>query len=382
MDPIKILKRAWKILWSYKALWIFGIILALTTSGSNFRFSGNNASSGSDSSSSSSGGDVSPSQSFREGIQDMKEFWNEDLPELFTSQIPQDEVRTLVVFGIIFLVFVVLTGIVLTFARYIAETAVIRMVDEYEATGNKPGIRQGFRFGWSRTSWRMFLINLLVNLPIFLIVLLMLAVGVATFLLVTQDSPVLTITSVVGGIGFFFLSIFVLIILGVVIRLLVEFFWRACALEQVGVRESIRMGWNLVRKNLGSVALMWLVMFGVSLVWIIFVVIAFFILLPILALTIVAGAIVGGLPGLLFAGISSLFLSGYWPWIVGAVAGLPLFALVAFSPLIFLGGLERVFTSTVWTLVYRELKALPVLGLVAEPEPEIESLSSADNLTP
>ena len=64
MDPIKILKRAWKILWSYKALWIFGIILALTTSGSNFRFSGNNASSGSDSSSSSSGGDVSPSQSF------------------------------------------------------------------------------------------------------------------------------------------------------------------------------------------------------------------------------------------------------------------------------------------------------------------------------
>ena len=121
-----------------------------------------------------------PARAFSEGIQEMKDFWNEDLPELFTSQIPQDEVRTLVVFGIIFLVFVVLTGIVLTFARYIAETAVIRMVDEYEATGNKPGIRQGFRFGWSRTSWRMFLINLLVNLPIFLIVLLMLGVGVAT----------------------------------------------------------------------------------------------------------------------------------------------------------------------------------------------------------
>ena len=100
----------------------------------------------------------------------------------------------------------------------------------------------------------------------------------------------LTITSVVGGIGFFFLSIFVLIILGVVLRLLVEFFWRACAIEQVGVREAIRLGWNMVRKNLGSVALMWLVMFGVRLVWSIFVIVAFFILLPILALTIVAGA--------------------------------------------------------------------------------------------
>ena len=36
MDHMKVLKRAWQILWSYKALWIFGIILALTTSsGSN-----------------------------------------------------------------------------------------------------------------------------------------------------------------------------------------------------------------------------------------------------------------------------------------------------------------------------------------------------------
>jgi hypothetical protein len=372
MDPIKILKRAWKILWSYKALWVFGLILALTTSGSSLRFSGNHSSSsGGGSSSSSSGGDVSPSQSLSEGIQEMKDFWNKDLPEMFTSQIPQDEVRALVVFGIIFLVLVLLTAVVMTFARYIAETAVIRMVDEHEATGNKPGIRQGFRFGWSRTSWRMFLINLLVNLPIFLLVLLMLVVGVAMFLLITQNSPVLTITSVVIGIGFFFLSIFVLIILGVAVRLLVEFFWRACALEQVGVREAIRMGWNMVRKNLGSVALMWLVMFGVGLLWVIFMLIAFFILLPILALTIVAGVIVGALPGLLFAGISSLFLSGYLPWIVGALAGLPLFALVAFSPLLFLGGLERVFSSTVWTLVYRELKALPVIAPVVEPAAEI-----------
>jgi hypothetical protein len=81
--------------------------------------------------------------------------------------------------------------------------------------------------------------------------------------------------------------------------------------------------------------------------------------------------IVGSLPGLLFAGISSLFLSGYLPWIVGALAGLPLFALVAFSPLLFLGGLERVFSSTVWTLVYRELKALPVIAPVVEPAAEI-----------
>ena len=41
MDPVKILKRAWHILWSYRALWVFGLILALTAAGSSGG-SGNN----------------------------------------------------------------------------------------------------------------------------------------------------------------------------------------------------------------------------------------------------------------------------------------------------------------------------------------------------
>src|SRR5512136_2699069 len=49
----KILKRAWHILWNYRVLWIFGILLAITaggsangsnggSSGSGYQFSGNN----------------------------------------------------------------------------------------------------------------------------------------------------------------------------------------------------------------------------------------------------------------------------------------------------------------------------------------------------
>ena len=41
MDPVKILKRAWSILWSYRALWIFGLILALATARSTGRGSNN-----------------------------------------------------------------------------------------------------------------------------------------------------------------------------------------------------------------------------------------------------------------------------------------------------------------------------------------------------
>ncbi|HEX6270403.1 MAG TPA: hypothetical protein VFZ43_09220, partial [Anaerolineales bacterium] len=35
MDPIKILRRAWHILWNYRTLWVFGLILALATAGSS-----------------------------------------------------------------------------------------------------------------------------------------------------------------------------------------------------------------------------------------------------------------------------------------------------------------------------------------------------------
>ena len=31
MSHVEVLKRAWKMLWSYRAVWVFGIILALTT---------------------------------------------------------------------------------------------------------------------------------------------------------------------------------------------------------------------------------------------------------------------------------------------------------------------------------------------------------------
>lgn len=370
MDPIKILKRAWHILWSYKALWIFGIILALTTGVSPFPRG--NGSHGGGSSSSSNSGNLTPRESLREGIQELKKFWSQDLPNLpWLRRLPEQDTQALITIGIILLVLLTATIIVMTIARYVAETAVIRMVDEYETTGNKPGVRQGFRYGWSRTSWMLFLINLLVSLPIILIVLLMLAVGVIMVLLILHNRPVLAITSAVIGIGIFFVSIFALIILGIVLRLLIEFFWRACALEQVGVREALRQGWNMVRKNIGSVLLMWLVMFGVRLAYAIFLILALFILLPVFAITFLFGIIVGGLPTLLVGGISSLFLNGYLPWIVGAIFGLPLFLLVTFSPLIFLGGLERTFASSVWTLTYRELRTKSSLTPVADLTPEI-----------
>jgi hypothetical protein len=99
-------------------------------------------------------------------------------------------------------------------------------------------------------------------------------------------------------------------------------------------------------------------------------IVAFFILLPVMAITVLLGLVVGGIPALLVGGLSSLFISGYIPWIVGAIFGLPLFLLVTTSPLIFLSALERIFNSAVWTLTYREMKALPALAVVESPATE------------
>lgn len=359
IDITKILKRAWNILWSYRALWIIGMILALTTASSlpNDNNSG-----------------------WRENIRDqhpgeplqlpswleLQDAWEQMQREMdwmpWRMHISNQDWNTVVWVGIGLLFGLLVLGVVSAIARYVAEAATIRMVDEYERTGNKVSLRQGLRYGWSRTAWRMFLINLLIGLPVFLLVIGGLAIGVVIFFLVFADNTLLSTAGIVALIGLVFLLIFLGVILGVVLGLLRDFFWRACALEGVGVGEAIRQGWRMVRQNWKSVGLMWLVMIAVRIGWIIALVIAFFVSLPVLVLTILAGLVVGGLPGLLVGLLSSLFLGGPLPWIVGVLFGLPFFLVVAFSPLLFFRGLGLVFGSTVWTLTYRELKALPALS--------------------
>ena len=156
-----------------------------------------------------------------------------------------------------------------------------------------------------------------------------------------------------------FLTIFVVWILGIVLRLLRYFFWRVCALEQVGVGESLRRGFAIVRENWKEVGLMWLIMVGLGILWIFVSIIAVVLTLPVVLVTGAIAAIVAAIPGLLLVGLFSTFLNGYLPWIAGAIYVMPLFFTIAFSPWLLLSAWQLIFTSTVWTLTYREVKALP-----------------------
>lgn len=359
MDSIKILRRAWQILWSYRALWVFGLILALAGAGSNGR--GPNGGNGVQYEANSQNVQPLPQdmrEAFQQAFQEMQKFFHEGLAQ---AGIPLQQLTALIWIAVIFVLFSLILGIIVAIARYVSETAVIRMVDEYEGTGSKMTIREGFRIGWSRTSWRLFLINLLVHLPLILALGLLLMIGVVTYLTVSQNNGQTLAPFILGAVLIVFLDIFGAVIVTILLVFLRNFFWRVCALENVGVRESLRRGFQMAHENWKSVGVMWLVMIGLGIVWAVASVVIFIVTLPVVVVTGAIGALIASIPALLAGGLSSLFLSGWLPWIVGILFALPLFLVIAFSPWLLLNSWQAVFTSTVWTLVYRELKALPAL---------------------
>ncbi len=359
MDPVKILRRAWQILWSYRALWVFGLILALAGAGASER--GLNNGNGTQYETDSQRTQPLPQdmeEAFRQAVQEAQRLFHEGLTK---AGISEQQLTTLIWIAVAFVLFSLILGIIVAIARYVAETAVIRMVDEYEGTGSKMTVREGFRVGWSRTSWRLFLINLLVHLPLILALMLILIIGVVIYLTVSQNNGQASAPFILGAVVIVFLDLFGAMIVTILLTFLRNFFWRVCALENVGVRESLRRGFQMARENWKSVGVMWLVMIGLGIVWAVVSTVAFIVTTPLVLVTAAIGALVASIPALLAGGLSSLFLGGWLPWIVGVLFALPLFLALAFSPWLLLGSWQIVFTSTVWTLVYRELKALPAL---------------------
>ncbi len=364
MDPVKILKRAWHILWSYRALWVFGLILALATAGST----GGGSNSGTRYSVDNENQQMPLPHDFQQG---MEEF-TQEMERLFDEgphdvDIPREELVALIWIAVAFTLIMIVLGIIVAIGRYVSETAVIRMVDEYESTDTKMTVRQGFRIGWSRASWRLFLINLIISLPAILMMLVLLFAGIGIFFAVENGNLEFTAFSVIAMIGVVFLLIFVVVVLTIILHLLRHFFWRVCVLEGLSVRESLNRGWGLVRENWKNVGLMWLVMIGLGIVWAVVSVILVIVTIPVVAVTFIIAVLIAAVPVLLLVGFFSLFLSNVLAWVLGILFVLPLFFTIAFSPWVLLGSWQAVFTSTVWTLTYREIKALPAVVAMEEP---------------
>jgi hypothetical protein len=368
MDYGKVLKRSWHMVTRYRALWIFGIVLGLVTFSWNVVLLGGLD----DENQYRQGIVITPmdGETFCDALQRtlQKELdWVEEdfanalreIDRLFSRELGRrfvvDVVSVLAVLAAAFVVTLIVTKI----ARYVSEAALIRMVGEYEDTGERRGVWQGLRLGLSRTAWRLFLIDMAIDIPVILAFMLLFALGFTPLVFGIWGSAPATV--IVGSLltgGLFVAGIALAAVAGTLLSVLKRFFRQACALEGLGVFASIRRGWAVVRHKPADVLVMWLIMLGVTLGWGVVIALSFLVLFPLLILFIVLGGVAGALSAYLVFLLSSLVFEGALPVLLAVVVGLPIFILVMLAPWWCLDGLMEVFQSSAWTLTYRELCAV------------------------
>lgn len=364
MNHTAIIKQAWRTLLRARALWIFGLVLALTTTSWSTLAALQGAG---DQDDSEAGLQIirrpgeTLAQAFERALDQELEQGADALDRYLRQVLGVRVVRDLAALMVKLALVLAALYLLGRVARYVSETALIRLVGEYSETDRPPPVRRGLRLGWSRAAWRLFFIELLVNLVAAAAGLLLYALIFAPLpLWVTGEETTIWIGAILTA-GLFFLAIF-LTILGAMGMALVKYMARrACALEGMGVTASVYRGYSLVRQNLKKLLPLGLVMLGVNLAW------------PALAailgvLLFGLGVILGGLPALLVGGIASLAAAQETAVILGAVVGATILVCVLIAPLLLLDGMREAFLSSMWTLTYRALCQLESEMQAAPPD--------------
>jgi hypothetical protein len=294
MDFGAVLSRAWQIIWKHKVLWIFGI-LASCSSGSNY---GSN---------------------FRTSYQ-------RDLtPEMqnFFNQIPQWEIWLIVAIVVAVILVLVVLAI---FLGTVGHVGLIRGTQEVEG-GRTTLIFSDLFNGSLPYFWRVFGLNLLAGLAVFLIFTLVIIVGVFG-----------SIFTLGLGLICFIPLICLMVPLGWLIGVVVEQANIAIVLENLGIVQGVERGWDVFKRNLGAMIVMALILLVISLLA------GFLIGLPLVA-------VVGPIFIAMVSGSQQVAQGGL------LLAGL---CLVAWIPVaIVLNGVLQSYVKTAWTLTYMRLTGKP-----------------------
>ena len=299
MDFGEVLTRAWQIIWKHKVLWIFGILVSCTQANPSANFGSNTS-------------------------------WQ-------TNEIPYQVERTInsvpdwqiwAFIAIIFLVVLFLIVLAI-FLGTIGRIGLIRGTVQAEDGAEKLTFGELFS-GSMPYFWRVFLLNLLIGIGVFIVFAVVIGIVV------------------VGGILSFGIGLICLIPL---LCLLLPFAWivsvvieqanNAIVVEELGIMDGLSRGWDVVRLNAGSMIVMWLILeLGIGLI------VGLIIALPLLF---TLGPIIAGL----IAGGERAILGGL------AIAGI---CFVAYLPfLIVLSGIMRSYIGSAWTLTFLRLTAAPDL---------------------
>ncbi len=326
MNQIELVKRAAKLVWRYRVLWLFGILLALTSGsgGPNFNYTfGNNKSSGAPF-------DGFPSWS---GI---------------NGTLAGTEAGIIALCCCLLLLF----AIGMTIVQYVSKAALIRSVDQIEGAGSAPTWREGFRLGWTHRTFRLFLLDLIVAIPLMIGVLLLMAFGAAPLLLMLIDTTASRVVGIGGTVLLEILMFFVIIAICTIVGVLGQFWSREVLLANRSIGEALSGGYRMVRGRIKDIGVMWLLMFGIGIGW-------GLILLPIVFGVLAVSGMAGAALGFSVYAMSSV------TWI-SVVLGIIVFGLIAAIPLALINGLYMAFDSSAWTLTYREVVAKEAPALLTD----------------
>ena len=352
MNTEKIFKGSWGLMLRYKALWIFGVILALTTisfgSALWLRESDNH------SDRTLVNWEISTTDKAW-----IKENFGFDLPLNYTLTVDDlrfrlDNSSISMVEGarlfntIIAMMAVLLTlFVVMLVLRYIAETALIKMVGEQQKSNELNSSREGWSFGFSYAALKLFLIDLVIfTLLLVLTPLLFLPALLPVFIMIS-GRPMAISFGLLLMTSLSLLSLAGMIVMWIAGLITVQLAHRACCLDGLGVLASIWRGFRLMRAQLGCVGLTWLVVVGLDLVYPLLVV-------PVGILLAAVGLVVGGGLALIFGSLLALVVAKTTAWTIAFIVGAVLLVLMIAVPLTLLGGLREVFKSSAWTLTFRE----------------------------
>ena len=312
MDYGYVIKRAWQIIWKFKVLWIFGILAscgqASSTGGSNWSYSFSNQ-----------------DTNFNFQVQ---HFFNQLTPGSIALLI-----GLAVLFSLVVVVIVILLGT-------IGRVGLIRGTTKAEQGAERLTFGELWRDGLAYF-WRVFGLNLLIGISIFLAAMIMIFAGI-----------LLT----VGTLGLFALCLLPLMCLLIpltwAVYVVVEQANVALVVENIGIIEAIKRGWQVVWSNIGSMIVMSLVLIlGVSLV----------------------GGLIIGLPLIVIAvPVMVGFANGSAEAIRNGAIVSGIFFIIYLPVLVALSGILRAYITSAWTLTYLRLTRKPAQNQLDVPiVPEI-----------
>jgi hypothetical protein len=334
----EVLSKAWRIVWKFKVLWIFGILAGCST-GNGGRFNSNY----------SGGGSGSGNGSGSSGTDQFSQFFD-NLDKMRPEQAVQNFLGQYGAIIAIVIVLLCVIWVIFYFLGVMGRTGLIKGASQADAGAES----LSFDVLWAESTpyfWRMFGLNMLVGLPFFILIVILLAgLGFGGYSAFKSGLPTGGMSvMLIGLMGTFFAAMCAISILSIVVSMIVEQAQNAIVLDDLGVLEGFSRGWAVLKSAVVTIVLMAIILGIIG--WVISLLIA----LPILVIAV--------------------------PTVIGVVATdgnnyiLPLLiaggCFVIYLPfLLVFSGVFQAYNQSVWTLVYRRL--------TAPPAPEVLTVSPAE----